>query len=124
RRELIDARNQADQMIYSLEKLMRDNRDKIPEDEAKRVQQEIEKTKKAMESDDINQIKQAMESLSQASHKLTELMYQQAAQQQAQQQQAQQQTGGETSSQASSKDSSEEDVIDAEVVDEEKEDKK
>lgn len=124
RRELIDAKNQADQMIYSLEKLMRDNKDKIPEDEAKQVQSEIENTKKALESDDINQIKQAMGSLSQASHKLTELMYQQADQQQQAQQQTQQQAeGGEAQSQASSRDTSEEEVIDAEVVDEEKENK-
>jgi len=117
RRELIDAKNQADQMIYSLEKLLRENKDKISEDEAKQVQSEIENTKKAIESDNIEAIKQAMESLSQASHKLTEIMYQQAAQQQqAQQQQASDQTEGQTSTEGDS----EEEVIDAEVVDEEK----
>ncbi|UCE21418.1 MAG: molecular chaperone DnaK [Candidatus Aminicenantes bacterium] len=121
RREVIDAKNQADQMVYNLEKLMRENKDKIPEDEAKNVQAEIENTKKAIESDDAEQIKKAMEALSQASHKLSEIMYQQASQQQAQQDASQQGAAGDqASSQEPSQDSSEEEVIDAEVVDEEK----
>jgi molecular chaperone DnaK len=121
RRELIDAKNQADQMVYNLEKLMRENKDKIPEDEAKNVQTEIENTKKAIESDDAEQIKKAIEALSQASHKLSEMMYQQASQQQTQQDASQQGAAGDqAASQESSQDSSEEEVIDAEVVDEEK----
>ncbi|GAG10375.1 unnamed protein product, partial [marine sediment metagenome] len=82
KREVIDAKNQADQLVYSLEKLLRENKDKIPEDEATRVQAEIENTKKAIEGDNLEQIKQAVEALSQVSHKLTEMMYQQATQQQ------------------------------------------
>ena len=122
RREAIDAKNQADQMIYNLEKLMRENKDKIPEDEANKIQEEIENTKKAIESDDAEQIKNATEALSQASHKLSEIMYQQASQQQAQQEASQQgaAAGDQASGQESSQDSSEEEVIDAEVVDEEK----
>ena len=124
RREVIDAKNQADQLVYSLEKLLRENKDKIPEEEANRIQSEIENTKKAIESEDLEQIKQAMEALSQASHKLTEMMYQQATQQQAQQGPTQQDAGGDQKTeQASSQDSSEEEVIDAEVVDEEKDKK-
>lgn len=116
RRELIDTKNQADQMVYRLEKLMRENKDKIPANEAKRVESEIEKTKKAIESNNINEIKSAIESLSQASHKLTEMMYQQATQQQAQQSQSYQaQDQG-----RESKGTSEEEVIDAEVVDDDK----
>ncbi len=118
RRELIDAKNQADQMVYSLEKLIRENKDKIPESEAKQVQSEIENTKKAIESDNVDQIKQAMEKLSQVSHKLTEMMYQQATQQQAQQEQGP--SGDKSNQQASDQDSDEEEVIDAEVVDEDK----
>jgi len=87
RRELVDVKNQADQMVYNLEKLLRENKDKIPAEEASRVQAEIDNTKKAIESGEAETIKKAMEKLSQASHKLTELMYQQAAQQ-AQQQRA------------------------------------
>jgi molecular chaperone DnaK len=122
RREIIDAKNQADQMVYSLEKLLRENKDKIPEGEAARIQTEIENTKKAIESDNLDQIKQAVEALSQASHKLTEMMYQQATQQQAQQGPAQQSAGSQQKAEQASSGgpSEEEEVIDAEVVDEEK----
>ena len=122
KREVIDAKNQADQLVYSLEKLLKENKDKIPEDEATRIQTEIENTKKAIESDNLEQIKQAAEALSQASHKLTEMMYQQATQQQQDQQgPAQQEADGkQTAEQASSEGPSEEEVIDAEVVDDDK----
>jgi len=120
RREIIDAKNKADQMVYSLEKLLRENKDKIPEEEAKRVQSEIENTKKALESDNIEQIKKAMETLSQASHKLTESMYQQATQQQAQQNPESQETAGNQTQDKKTAEESEEEVIDAEVIDEDK----
>ncbi len=122
KREVIDAKNQADQLVYSLEKLLKENKDKIPEDEATRIQTEIENTKKAIESDNLEQIKQAVEALSQASHKLTEMMYQQATQQQQDQQGPahQEADGNQTAEQASSEGPSEEEVIDAEVVDDDK----
>ncbi|MDH4219754.1 MAG: molecular chaperone DnaK [Candidatus Aminicenantes bacterium] len=123
RRELVDIKNQADQMIYNMEKLLRENKDKIPAEEASRVQAEIDNTKKVIESDNVEAIKQAMEKLSQASHKLTEIMYQQATQQQAQQQAAgsQDYAGGQAETQGQkTQGESEEEVIDAEVVDEEK----
>jgi molecular chaperone DnaK len=121
RREIIDIKNQADQMVYNLEKLLRENKDKIPADEAAQVQAEIDNTKKAAEGEDVDAIKQAMEKLSQASHKLTEMMYQQATQQQ----QTQQQAGGpqgatEGQAQPEEQEESDEEVIDAEVVDEDK----
>src|SRR5512136_1599501 len=50
RREVVEARNQADQLVYSLEKLLRENREKIPAAEADRVRTEIENTKKAIQS--------------------------------------------------------------------------
>jgi len=125
RRETIDARNHADQLVYSLEKLLRENRDKVPAEEAEAVQREIENTKKAIESDDLERIRTAMDGLSKASHKLTELMYRQAGPQpgaghaggpggpSGHQQQA---SGGEGGGSASE----EGEVIDAEVVDEDK----
>ncbi len=115
RRELIEAKNQADQMVYNLEKLLRENRDKIPESEAQRVQAEIENTKKAIESENVEQIRRAMENLARASHKLSELMYQQATQSQSTGYQ-----GTSKSSSGSSKRPDEEEVIDAEVVDDDK----
>lgn len=123
RRGLVDVKNQADQMIYNMEKLLRENKDKIPADEASHIQVEIENTKKAAEGEDVDAIKQAMEKLSRASHKLTEMMYQQASQQQGQQQAAGSQgySGGQAQAQdQKTEGESEEEVIDAEVVDEEK----
>jgi molecular chaperone DnaK len=116
RREVVEAKNQADQLVYSLEKLLRENKDRIPEAEAERIRSEIENTKKAMESEDLGRIRSAMESLSRASHKLTEMMYQQAGQQQSSSGQQGYQSGG----QSSSSGGGEEEVIDAEVVDEDK----
>jgi molecular chaperone DnaK len=122
RREIIDVKNQADQMVYNLEKLLRENKDKIPAEEASRLHAEIDNTKKAAEGEDVEAIKQAIEKLSQASHKLTEMMYQQATQQQQAQQQAggpQDSTGGQSQAQEQ-QEGEEEEVIDAEVVDEDK----
>lgn len=126
RRELIDTKNQADQMVYNIEKVLSDNKDKIPEEQAKQVQNEIDNTKKAIASDNLDKIKKALESLSQASHKLSELIYQQAAQQQQQQAQTGAETGaqaGEGSQSESSEEGAEEEVIDAEVVDDDKDKK-
>ncbi len=122
RRELIDTKNQADQLIYALEKLMRDNLDKIPPDDAKAVQAEIENTKKAVESDNVEEIKRAMENLSKASHKLTEQMYQQAASQQAPPPEDVRTDDSGEASGGGGKGPDEEEVIDAEVVDDKKKD--
>ena len=124
RREIIDIKNQADQMVYNLEKLLRENKEKIPTDEVTQVQTEIDNTKNAIEGEDAEAIKQAMEKLSKSSHKLTEMMYQKATQQQQTQQQAggSQDASGEqaqTQEQEAAEEADEE-VIDAEVVDEEK----
>jgi len=124
RRGVIDAKNQADQLIYSLEKLLRENKDRIPETDAASLRSEIENTKKAMDSEDLGRIQNAIEALSRASHKLTEMMYQRAGQQQASSgpgsdqgfQQQDSQSGGQSSAQGNG----EGEVIDAEVVDDEK----
>jgi len=79
RRETIDAKNHADQLVYSMEKLLRENKDKIPPADVEKIQAELENTKKAIESEDVERMRQAMESLTQASHKLSEMMYQQAS---------------------------------------------
>lgn len=121
KREVIDAKNQADQMVYSLEKLLRENKDKISDDDAKHIQTEIENTKKAIESGNLEEIKKAVESLSKASHKLSEILYQQATQQQQQSQQSgESQTASESQAQNEQSGGSEDEVIDAEVVDEDK----
>ncbi len=118
RREVIDARNQADQLVYSLEKLLRDNKDKISDADAEKVRTEIETTKKAIETENIDQIKTAVENLTRASHKLTEVMYQQASQQQAAPG-AGPEPGASSGASGDGK-GGDGDVIDAEVVDEDK----
>lgn len=121
RREVVEVKNQADQLVYNMEKLLRENRDKIPESEAQRVQAEIENTRRAIESENVDQIRQAMDALARASHKLSELMYQQATQSQASTSGPGPQgsyTSG--SSTGSSSQAGEEEVIDAEVVDDDK----
>jgi len=118
RREVIDARNQADQLVYSLEKLLRDNKDKISDADAEKVRTEIEATKKAIETENIDQIKTAVENLTRASHKLTEVMYQQASQQQAAPGAGPE--SGASSGAAGDGKGGDGDVIDAEVVDEDK----
>jgi len=119
RREVIEAKNQADQLVYSLEKLLRENKARIPESEAENVRAELENTKKAMESDNLEQIRGAMEALSRASHKLTEMMYQQAGPQSKQAEEPPYQQGAPDPG-PSSAGGGEDEVIDAEVVDEDK----
>ncbi|MFN2366006.1 MAG: molecular chaperone DnaK [Desulfurivibrionaceae bacterium] len=80
RKEQVETKNQADAMIYSTEKSLRDLGDKVDAETKTKVEQEIESLKKKMEGDDIAAIKQGLESLTQASHKLAEMMYSQSAQ--------------------------------------------
>jgi len=121
RRELIDIKNQADNLVYNLEKTLRENKDKIDPKEASKVQTEIENTKSAIEGDNIEHIKKAIEKLTQTSHKITEMMYQRASQQQTQGSGAQTEGSSDQSQEKqkeSGKSQEEEEVIDAEVVDE------
>ena len=120
RRETIDAKNQADQLVYSLEKLLRDNKDKVPAEEAEKIQREIDNTKQAIESDDPDRIRKAAEELSRASHKLTETLYQQAGQAPSGQAGPQPPPEGGDGPERPSAGGPEEEVIDAEVVDDEK----
>src|SRR5207249_3296654 len=59
KRELIDVRNQADQIIYAMEKMLKDNKDKVSESDKAPIQAAIEKVKKAASGDDVNAIKQS-----------------------------------------------------------------
>ncbi|MCR5170988.1 MAG: molecular chaperone DnaK, partial [Desulfovibrio sp.] len=76
KQELIEARNQADSLIYSTEKSLRDVGDKVDASEKSEVEAKIADLKKAMEGDDVNAIKQGTEALSATSHKLAEKLYQ------------------------------------------------
>jgi molecular chaperone DnaK len=106
KRELIDARNMADSMIYTTEKSIKEAGDKVDEATKGNINQAIENLKKAMETDNTEEIKRLTDELTQASHKLAEIMYAQANQQQAQAEG----TAGAESTADSQKD---EDVVDA-----------
>ena len=77
KKELIDLRNQADQAIYTTEKTLKDNADKIPEEDKKNIEEAIEKLKSSMETEEAEIIKQKIDDLMTASHKLAEILYQQ-----------------------------------------------
>jgi molecular chaperone DnaK len=78
RKELVEAKNNADSMIHMTTKSLNELGDKVDAETKANVEKEIEKLKKAMETDDVQAIKSATEALTQASHKLAELMYAQA----------------------------------------------
>lgn len=78
-KELVETRNSADAMVHATEKSLKDLEGKVDEETKANVEREIENVKKLKDSDDVEAIKAAVEALTQASHKLAELMYQQAS---------------------------------------------
>ena len=78
RREDIDARNEADQMVYQCEKILSDEGAKLDEADKADIQSKIDSLKNALKGEDINLIKNEKEALTQAFYKLSEKLYQQA----------------------------------------------
>jgi molecular chaperone DnaK len=78
RKEEIEVRNNAESLIYNSEKTMNELGDKVSGEEKAKVQTEIDNVKKALEGNDIEQIKQATEALTQVFYKLSEQLYSQA----------------------------------------------
>lgn len=113
RKELIEARNQADSFIYSVEKNVKEFGDKIDAAEKAKIEDAIAKLKKAIEGEDLQAIQEAQEELTNASHKLAEAMYAKTAQQQAGPE-AQGSAGGGAQESAGRKD---DDVVDADFED-------
>ena len=102
RREEADTRNQAEQAVYSTEKLLKDEADKISEATREAVQKDVDAVKEALKGDDIEAVKTAMETLSESGMKIGQEIY---AKQQA----------DEAAAQAAP---AQDDVVDAEIVDE------
>ena len=75
RKELIEARNHADSLVYSVEKNIKEFGDKVDAAEKAKIEEAIEKVKKALEGDDLDAIKKAQDDLMNVSHKLAEAMY-------------------------------------------------
>jgi molecular chaperone DnaK len=107
RREEAELRNQAEQLAYSTDKLIKDNQDKLPEEVKTEVQADVDALKAALAGEDIEAVKSAQEKLMASQQKLGEAIYAAAP------------AEGEAQPEAST-----EDVVDAEVVDDENEDKK
>ena len=78
RKELVETKNQADNLVYSLEKLLKDNGDKLTDDDKKKLSEAIEKAKKDFESDDLDVVKKAIDELTNASNGIVSKMYQSA----------------------------------------------
>jgi len=113
RKELVETKNQADSLVYATEKSLKDLGDKVDDETKSKVEQEIESLKKVLEKEDnLDELKQGIESLTQASHKLAEIMYSQATQEQAGQQQPGD-GGPEAGGPAGEEGKTDEDVVDA-----------
>ncbi|HET9588807.1 MAG TPA: molecular chaperone DnaK [Anaerolineales bacterium] len=75
RRELIEAKNTADNLVYQTEKTLRDLGDKVSSADAQDIQSKVDNLKSAAQSEDINRIKQATEEVQQAFHALSQQLY-------------------------------------------------
>jgi molecular chaperone DnaK len=78
RRDLIDARNQADSLAYQVEKTLNDNREKIAVSDLSKVEAAIGEVRRVSQGDDLAAIKQATEQLQHASHAIAEALYKRA----------------------------------------------
>jgi len=109
RREEADVRNNADNLVYSIERSLKDVDGKVDPNTKLEIEQAIKETKEALAGGDIEEIKAKQEALVAASHKLSEVLYSQAQEQQ----------------QASSSGATDDDVVeDAEIVDEEEDEER
>ncbi|MEZ5359086.1 MAG: molecular chaperone DnaK [Candidatus Zixiibacteriota bacterium] len=77
KKELIQARNEADQVVYQTEKTLKEHGDKVGADDKKKIEDAMEKVKSSISSDNAKTIKDAIEELMQASHKLAAEIYKQ-----------------------------------------------
>ncbi len=120
KRELIEVRNKADQVIYSTEKTLKDYGDKVSAEERQAIVDAKEKLEAAIKTDSVEIINQKMDDLMTASQKIAEMIYKQTQEQQAAGASPQGETAGEAKTQGSGP--AKEDVVDAdyEVVDEDK----
>ncbi|MBE7190792.1 Hsp70 family protein, partial [Jatrophihabitans endophyticus] len=108
RREAAEVRNSGEQLVYSIEKLIKENEDKLPSDVKDEVQADVDGLKSALAGDDDDAVKTAFDKLNSSQTKLGQAIY---AASQAEESAAASDTASESSS-------DDEDVVDAEVVDE------
>jgi molecular chaperone DnaK len=112
RRADIETRNQADNLVYNTEKMLNENREKIPVSDIKPIEDALADAKEALKSEDMDRIRRAMDTLTKASHRLAEVMYKQAREKQ-----GPTESGGDKASEAKAGAGPEGDVVDAEFED-------
>ncbi|HEY1155994.1 MAG TPA: molecular chaperone DnaK, partial [Arthrobacter sp.] len=112
RREATDTRNTAEQLAYSVDKLIADNADKLPEEVKTEVQGDVDSLKKALEGTDDAAVKSAFEKLQASQTKLGEAIYAQAGSPDGAG------AAGAEGAAGASAGSSDEDIVDAEIIDE------
>ena len=111
RRDAVELRNSADSTVYSTEKFLSENSDKVPAEVKSEVEADIAAVKTALESDDTDAISSAAAKLATSSQKMGAAMYEAAAQSGGTE-------GGSTAPDDGSADAGSDDVVDAEIVDE------
>ena len=111
RRELIEARNQLDALIYSTDKSVKEYGDKLSQEERKNIESATEKAKKVLSSDNVSEIRKAQEEIQKVAHKLAEEMYKASAQKQ--QKRPQKDTDAPGKEDREDKDKGEEEIVDA-----------
>ena len=112
RREEAETRNTAEQQAYAIEKLLRENKDKLPEDVHSEVSAAVDELKKSLEGDDINAVRTAQDKLNEVGQKIGQALY------------ASEQAGpaggsGFPGASAGSQPKADDDIVDAEIVDDE-----
>ncbi len=124
RKELAEAINQADTLIYSTEKSLKDFGDKVTQTERANIEAAANDLRNAIKDKNLDRIKKGVDNLTQASHKLAEEMYRQATAKQAQGGGGGGGQAGQEPPQGQGQSGKEEDIVDAEVVDEDDKGKK
>jgi molecular chaperone DnaK len=112
RREVAEERNQAEQLVYSVEKILKENDEKLPDDVKSEVQADVDALKSALVGEDEEALKKAVEALSTSQTKLGEALYQAEPE------------SGAPEGDESSDSAADEDIVDAEVVDDDTDTKK
>ncbi len=121
RRELAEARNNADSAVYSAEKTLKEMEDKISDDQKSSIEKGVESVKEAMSSEDVSKINESVEELNKSLHEVSSKIYQEAAAEAAKQGEAEQGEKEENKSGQAGKQGDEFVDADYEVMDDEEE---
>lgn len=114
-RRVIEARNSLDNLIYSIEKTLNENRSQIPSEEASKIEDAVKRAKETLKSEDEDALRSSADELMKESHKIAEIMYQKSKTGE-----AGAGAGGEQASSASGESKDDSEVIDAEFEDQDK----